>query len=826
MLAELWRDTRLAARGLLSAPGFAGVAILSLSLGIGINTAMFSVVNAMLLRPLPVSQPAELVRIYTTSDMPESTSSYADYRDLVRDTRAFSAIAGHTLMFAAVDHDGSMQLELGEVVTANYFNVLGIAPVIGRAFLPGEDAAEGANRVAMISESLWKQQFGSDPAIVGRQIRIRGDNYSIVGVVPARFSGMMPGLAANLWIPVSMVDDVEPVGMNDNVPSPTGSTRLTRRGSRWMFLTGRLKPGVTLEQARTDTTSIMSSLEREYPQTNRGRAAVLRPMDGVRVHPVVDSALAPIAAGLMIGVSLVLLIACANIANMLLARGTTRAREIAIRLAIGAPRGRIVRELLLESLLLALCGGAAGVLLASWSLRLLARFQPPLPIPLSLDFGVDARVLAFTTVASVATGLIFGLAPAMQATRPDLVPSLKNDALSGRSGGRGRLRSVLVVAQVAISVVLLVGAGLLTRSAIAAANADPGFAQDGLALATVDLQMLRYPSDRGRQFYTTALERVRSLPGVTDAAVVERLPFSPNIHTANVYVDGRTYPAESHGDSIDSTRVSAGYFHTLGVRLIAGRDFDSTDTETAPGVAVINQAMARRFWPNEDPIGKRFRVGRAESEPLRIVGVVADHKVRTIGETPRPLVVFARSQGYAPSATILARTSGDARALAGQLRQALGAIEPRLVFMEDGTMAQEMAAAEFPARAGAALAGGFGALALALAAAGLYGVVAFWVSRRTREIGVRMAVGANPRQVIGLVMREGLTLVAIGCATGGAAALVAGRALSSTLYGIGGADPIAFGVAIGLLVAVAIAATIVPARRAARLDPTIALRAN
>jgi predicted permease len=826
MVAELWRDARLAARGLLSAPGFAGIAILSLTLGIGINTAMFSIVNAMLLRPLPVNRPSELVRIYTTSDIQESTFSYADYRDLARDSRSFSAIAGHSLMFAAIDRDGSMQLELGEVVTANYFSLLGISPVVGRTFLPGDDTAEGGNRVAMISERLWKQQFGSDPAVIGRTLRIRGDDFSIVGVVPARFSGMMPGLAANVWIPVSMVDEVEPAGMNDNVPSPAGSTRLTRRGSRWMFLTGRLKPGVTLEQARTDTTSIMSALAREYPQTNRGRTAVLRRMDDVRVHPIVDGALKPIGAGLMVAVSLVLLIACANIANMLLARGTTHAREIAIRLAIGAPRIRIVRALLLESLLLAVCGGAAGVLLASWSLRLLARFQPPLPIPLSLDFGMDARVLAFTALASLATGLIFGLAPAVQATRPDLVPALKNDALSGRSGGRSRLRSMLVVAQVAISVVLLAGAALLTRSAMAAAAANPGFAPDGLALATIDLQMLRYPADRGRQFYTDALERVRSLPGVTGACVVERLPFSPNIHTANVFVDGRTYTPDSHGDSIDSTRVSAGYFQTLGVRLIAGRDFNASDTETAPGVAVINQAMARRFWPNDDPIGKRFRVSRADAEPLRIVGVVADHKVRTIGEAPRPLVVFARSQSYAPSATILARTSGDARALAGQMRQSLASLEPRLVFMESGTMAQEMAATEFPARAGAALAGGFGALALALAAAGLYGVVAFWVSRRTREIGVRMAVGANPAQVIRLVMREGLGLVAAGCAVGGLAALVAGRALSSMLYGVGSADPIAYAVALGLLVSVAIAATIVPARRAARLDPTIALRAN
>jgi macrolide transport system ATP-binding/permease protein len=826
MPADLWRDIRTAVRGLRAARGFASIAIVSLALGIGINTAMFSVVNAMLLRPLPVARPSQLVRVYTTSDLPESTFSYLDYRDLRRQTRAFGGVAGHALMFAMIDRGGSSQLDLGEAVTSNYFRVLGVNPLVGRTFLPEEDAAEGANRVAMISERLWRQQYGADPSITAKTIRIRGTDYSIVGVIPRAFNGMTAGLAANLWIPVSMVDDVEPVGFNDVVPSPTGTTRLTRRGSRWMFVTARLKSGVTIDQARTDSTAIMNALQREYPQTNRGRTAALRRLGDVRVHPLVDNVLTSVGAGLMMAVALVLVIACANIANMLLARGTIRSREIAIRLAIGAPRARIVRELLVESLVLAVCGGTAGALLAAWSVRLLARLQPPLPIPLSLDFGLDWRVLAFTAVASLVTGLIFGLTPAVQATKPDLVPALRNDALSGRSAGRSRLRSLLVIAQVAISVVLLAGAGLLTHSAMAAANANPGFNPNGLALATVDLRLLRYPTDRGREFYADAIERVRALPGVDSAAIVERLPFSPNIFTANVFVDGRAYPPDSHGELIDSTRVSPGYFGTLGVRLMAGRDFAATDTDTTEDVAIVNETMARRYWTNADPIGRRFRVSRADTAPVRVIGVVADHKLRTMGEEPRPLVVFARSQGYAPSATILARTAGDPRALVAELRQALLGLEPRLVFFESETMQEEMAATEFPARAGAALAAGFGVLALALAAAGLYGVVAFWVSRRTREIGVRVAVGADPARVIVMVMREGLTLVAIGLVVGGAAALIAGRALSSMLYGVGAADPLSFTGAFAVLLVAAFAATAVPARRAARLDPTIALRAN
>jgi predicted permease len=822
----LMQDVRYALRGLVASRGFTAVALLSLALGIGINTAMFSLVNAVLLRPLPVTQPDRLAEIYTSSDFPESTSSYQDYLDLAARTRTFAGLAGHSLMFANISRDGQARLALGEVVTANYFDVLGVRPSLGRTFDASEDRAEGGNRVVVISDRLWKRGFGGDAGVIGRALRVRGLDYTIVGVMPARFTGMTPGLMAEMWIPASMIAEVEPVGMNDFVPSPTGTTRLTQRGSRWMFVKGRLKPGVSFAQARADVEAVMAGLAAEYPQTNRSRRGVLKASNDVRIHPMIDGALLPGAAAMMIGVGLVLLITCANIANMLLARGTARRREMAIRLAIGAGRARIIRQLIVESLVLAGLGGIAGLLLAAWSVRLLASVQPPFPIPITLDLGLDVRVLAFATAITLVAGALFGTAPALQATRPDLVPSLKNDPASSREGGRFALRNLLVVAQVTVSVVLLVAAALLTRGTLAAAATDVGFAPRGLAVSTIDLQMHRYTPDRGRAFYREALERVRAIPGVTGAALVERLPFSPNIHTNNVFVDGRTYPEGSTGDVIDVTRVSAGYFETLAVPLVTGRDFDARDTETSPGVVIVNQAMARKYWPGGNAIGQRLHLLRPDGRAYEVVGVVRDHKVRTIGESPRPLIHFARSQSYQPAATILARTSGDTAILVRDMRTALIALEPELVFIENQSMEAEIATTMFPARAGAALAAAFGSLALLLASIGLYGVLAFWVGRRTREIGVRIALGARPSSVVGLVLAQGLTLVGGGLAAGVLLAAIVTRVLQGSLYGVPALDPVAYLVSIVTLLTVALVAHVVPARRAARVDPMTALRST
>jgi predicted permease len=819
-------DLRYAIRNLLSSPAFTLVAVGSLAVGIGINTTIFAAVNAILLRPLPVAQPEQLVDIYTSSSTEHSTSSWLDYRDLREGTDVFDGLLGHTLMFANVSRDGRSRLLMGEIVTANYFDVLGVRASIGRVFAPDEDQIEGGNRLVVLSDGFWRREFGGDASAVGRTLRVRGLDYTIVGITPARFTGMMPGISADLWIPASMVDEVEPVGMNDTVPSPTGRTRLQRRGQRWMFMKGRLKPGHTVAQAQTEVAAVMARLEREHPQTNRNRRGVLIPASDVRIHPLIDGSLVPGATLLMVAVSLVLVIACANIANMLLARATTRTREIAVRVAIGASRARIVRQLLTESLLLAALGGWGGLLLARWTSGLIQAFQPPLPVAISLDLSPDWRVFAFAFILALVTGAVFGLAPALQATRPDLVASLKNDVAPGFKTRRFGLRNVLVVAQVAVCFVLLVGAGLLLRSLSASRNANVGFDPRGLVVATVDLGMHRYSQERGQAFYDSALERLRALPGVSGAALVERLPFSPNIHGQNIFIDGRQYAADDLGNATDVTRVTSGYFKTLGIQLRQGREFDERDTLTSPGVVVINETMARRYWPGESAVGKRVRTRSSNGPLFEVIGVVADHKVRTIGEAPRPFVHFARSQGYNPSASFIARTDGDTAQLVQGMRRELTSMEPDLVFLEMQPMESAIAVTLFPARMGAVVLGTASAIALLLSAMGLYGLIAFTVSRRTREIGVRMALGSNPRDVLALIVRQGMVLVLAGVAVGLLGAVLLTRAMAGALYGVSALDVVTYLTAACVLSGVALAANLVPAFRASRIDPMVALRMN
>ena len=819
-------DLRYALRNLIASPAFTLVAVGSLAIGIGINTTIFTAVNAILLRPLPVSHPEQLVDIYTTSSTEHSTTSWLDYLDLRDGSTVFDGMIGHSLMFANVSRDGRSRLLMGEVVTANYFEVLGVSATVGRMFAHDEDQTEGGNRLVVLSDGLWRREFGGNAAVVGRSVRIRGLDYTVVGVAPARFTGMMPGISADLWIPASMVEEIEPVGMNDAVPSPTGRTRLQRRGQRWMFVKARLKPIHTLAQAQTEVGAVMTRLEREYPQTNRNRRAVLIPASDVRIHPLIDGSLVPGATLLMVAVSLVLIVACANIANMLLARATTRSREIAVRVAIGASRARIVRQLLTESLVLAALGGWGGLLLARWTSGVIQTFQPPLPVAISLDLSPDWRVFVFAFMLALVTGAVFGLAPALQATRPDLVASLKNEVAPGFRSRRFSLRNVLVVAQVAVCFVLLVGAGLLLRSLTASRNADVGFDPRGLVVATVDMGMHRYSTERGQAFYDSALERLRSLPGVSNAAIVERLPFSPNIHAQTLFIDGRQYAADDPGVTTDVTRVTPGYFRALGISLQQGREFDERDAETAPAVVIVNEAFARRYWPGESAVGKRLRTRSSTGPLFEVVGVVSDHKVRTVGEAPRPYVHFARSQGYNPSASFIARTSGDTAQLVQAMRRELTSIEPDLVFLEMQPMESAIAVTLFPARMGAFVLGTASVIALLLSAIGLYGLIAFTVSRRTREIGVRMALGSNRRDVLALIVRQGMGLVLIGVAIGLICALALTQAMAGALYGVSTLDVVTYVSAAMLLCGVALAANLLPALRAAKIDPMVALRTS
>jgi predicted permease len=823
----LLHDLRYAVRWLRRSPGFAAVAVLSLGIGIGFNTAIFAVVDALLLRPLPVAEPARLVDLYTSGADGDqyNTNSVPDLDDYRAQVAAFEDVVGYSPMFAAVGDGERTRLLLGEVVTGNYFSVLGVPARAGRTLQPA-DAAPGAPRVAVVSERYWRRELGADPAAVGRVIRIRGQAFTIAGVVGGEFTGMLPMLAPELWVAVRHVDDVEPAGINEVVPSPTGTSRLDRRGQRWLFAKARLKPGATIDEARANVAVVAGVLRATYPQTNKDRRVTLLPASETRVHPAGDGILTWIVGGTMAAVSLVLIIACANVAGMLLARASSRQRELSVRLAIGAGRGRLVQQLLTEGLVLAGLGAAVGLVLASWLTRVLSTFDLPLPIALSLDLRLNGTVLGFTVGAAFVTGILASLAPALRVSRASIVTALRGEAKAERvAGRRWTLRDALVIGQVAVTVVLLVTAALLLRSLAASAAADVGFGTGGLAVVSADPNMNGYTPERSAQFWRDALDRIAALPGVERAATASRVPFSFNFNRQNVAVPGHQTSPSEMGASINAAIVSPGYFETLGVAVLDGRDVAASDTPDRPRVAVINETMAARYWPGRRPIGERvFERTLDSGRPLEIVGVVADHKLQTVGEPAGPAIFFAAAQRPDSYAVVIARTRGDETALLHDLRRTLHALEPNLLLIEQQTMRQQIAATLFPVRVAATLVGVFSGLALLLASIGLYGVIAFSVARRTREIGIRMAIGARPRAVLLLVLRQGLTLAAIGVAAGIGLAALATRAVSGALYGVGAADPIAWGSAAILMLGIATLANLIPARRALRIDPTQALR--
>ncbi len=827
MFETVAADVRLAVRWLVKSPGFTAVAVGSLAIGIGFNTALFAVVDAVLFRPLPVSRPDQLVDVYTSENGADgakrfATSSYPDYLDLKASNTVFEDLAGYSPMFAALNLGDRSRLALGEVVTGNYFRTLGVGAAIGRTLVPADDAPS-APRVAMISFPYWSRELGASPAVIGRTLKLRGNDYTIVGVAPRGFGGMTAILSPDLWVPITAATEVEPIGMHDTLPSP-GTSRLERRGERWLFMKGRLKPGVTTAQARANLDLVMAGLERANPVSNKDkRIAVARTAD-VRFHPAADPVLMPIAAGLMLTVGLVLLIACANVASMLLARASGRQKEIGIRLAIGATRHRLVQQLITESLVLSALGALAGVLLAWWTTLLLRSINLPVPIPLAFDLRIDGRAFLFTTAAAVASGLVAGVIPAIRASRPNLVAELRADmSAPAASGHRWTLRDVLVAGQMAITAVLLVVAALLTRSLVAAQRAAVGFATDRLALVSIDTTMVRYSDERSRQFFDESLARLRQLAGVEAVTLTTRPPFSVNYNRWNIWVPGH-HRAGDQADVVEVTSIAPEYFTTLGVPIVEGRAIDERDQPNTFRAAVVNQTFARRYWPKTSAVGRTVNSRGPEGTPFTIVGVVADYKVTTVGEAPTPFFHVAREQQPNPYGVVMARTHGDAGTLLRDMRRELLSLEPNLVFVENQTMDAEVAATLFPVRAGAWLVGIVGVMAMMLAAVGLYGVIAYSVARRTREIGIRMALGAEPSAVLALVMRQGLIVAMAGLLGGSIAAAAASRAVAGVLYGIRASDPVSWAGAALLLLTASALANLIPARRAARVAPSEALR--
>ncbi len=824
MLDSLRQDLRQALRALRLSPGFSLAAILSLGLGLGLNAALFTIVDALLWRPLPAAQPEQLVQIYTGEDggKLEMLSSYPDLGDLRRTLRSVDELVGHSVMFAAVSDGGRNELVLGEVVTGNYFSSLGVTPFAGRLLQPADDTREAAP-VVVVSQGFWSRRLGGDPSAIGRTIKVRGLPYTIVGVAPARFASLVPTFSAQLWVPVSRVEDVQPIGWYEVVGTETAPSRLDRRGARWLQVVGRLAPGATVASLQAELDVAMQHLANSYPDTNGHRRARVLAASDVRIHPLIDGPLFAGGVALLVMVGLVLLVAAANVANMLLARATARHREIGIRLAVGASRGRLVRQLVVESLVLALAGGGLGLALAVWATSLLANAPLPLPAHSTFQFAVDGRVFLFTAALATLTGLVFGLAPALRASRPDLVTSLKNEA-SRAGGGRLRLRSSLVVAQVAVTFVLLAGAGLLLKSLRASLASDLGLETRSVAVAQFDLDTLRLDRAQLASFQRDLLARLQARPEVAVAAFATRLPLSINIHQEEVLAEGALPDANGHGAAVDATRVTPGYLASLGIPLLAGRDIAPQDQVNAPRVVLVNQAMAAAFWPGRNPLGQRLHLGSADGPLAEVVGVTADYAVRTAGEAPRPMLHVAAEQEAQAAGFLLVRGRGPAAPLVPLLRQEIAALAPDLPLLSAETFEQMAATTLLPARLGSTLLGAFGLLALGLAALGLYGVIAYAVEQRTAEIGLRMAIGARPASVQAMVLRQGMRLVAAGLGIGLGIAVFLGTLLARAFYGLAAVEPLTCLAAALVLVAVALLANLLPARRAARLDPLLALR--
>jgi putative ABC transport system permease protein len=825
VIEDLLADVRYTLRWLRRSPGFSLVAVASLAIGIGFNSALFTLVDAALFRPRPFERPDRLLNVYVSgADRdPYATSSYPDYLDFVAQNRVFSDLVGYSASIAALKTGDRARLGIGEVVTGNFFRALGIHAALGRTLGPDDDRP-GAPRVAMISYALWRREFASSPAALGGTLRIHGQPYTIVGVVQPSYTGMLPMLQPEVWTTTAWVTEIEPGGIQDNQPSP-GDTRLERRGQHWMFLIGRLRDGVTAEQAQANLRLVMQRLGSQYP-TDKDRRISVVPTARVRLHPEADRFLVPVATGLMIVVGLALVIACANVASMLLARAAARQKEIGIRLAVGASRGRLVRQLLTEGLVLSAFGAGGGIGMAWAAARLVNSMRLPLPIPLSFALHLDSRVLLFTIGVSTLAGLLAGLAPALQATRRDLVAALKGELASASVVGRRfTLRDSLVAAQIAVSLVLLVSAALLTRSIGALQRVDLGFRPAGLVAVSTELSLIGYDDARAKQFYDSAQERARALPGVEAVALTERQPFAMNFsRNAVVFPD-----LQSPGDksiSIDNTSVTPEYFETLGVPIVEGRNFDSADTPKSPRVAIVNEAFARRYWPGASAVGKRFRLRSFDGPEIEIVGVCADYKVSTVSEGTTPYIHYAEVQRPDLGEVLLVRTRARPDQTLAAIRREMLALEPNVVFLDNQTMQAQVDATLMPARLAALAVGVVGGVAMLLAAIGLYGVIAYSVARRSREIGVRMALGAGPGSVVGLVMRRGLWLAAAGAALGLLLAGVAAKAIAGALYIVSPADPVAWGGSLVVLFLVSALANAVPARRASRIDPTRALRAE
>lgn len=814
-----FQDIRFALRMLRKHPAFTAVALISLAVGIGANTAIFSVVNAVLFRDTPVRAPETLVNIYR--DQGEGWlywMNYPDYLELKERTAGvLSELEGHQMVITQRDVGDGVDVLMGEMVTGGYLSMLGIGAHLGRPLTPEDHVAPGAHPVIVLGFDYWQNAFGSDPAAVGSSLRLAGRDYTIVGVAPPDFAGSVRGFKPDFFAPIMMWGELMPLEENP----------LASRGSNSFSPVGRLAPGATLPELRDVLARVSDYLQQTYPGVwPAGDRLVAVPEQDVVVNPGIDRMLRAVNFLALGAVALVLLIACANVASLLLARAVERRREVAVRLAMGARRGRLVRQLLTESALLGLLGGAGALLLVPWVLQLAQGVTESFSIPVGLDLAIDWTVLGFTALVALATGIAVGLVPALQATRADVAPILKSE---GAGVGRPRsvaLSRILVAGQMAVSAMLLVFAGLFIRSFGATRMIDPGFGYEPTAFLSFMVPASRYSDEEGLQLVNSFVERARGLPGVTRAGAIS----NPHLNTLNrmiidVRVDGVAPPPGRSAHSVDFTSVDTGFFAAAAIPLLEGRNFREEDRADGTPAAVINDAMARRFWPGESPLGRTVHLEAGFADPV-VIGVVRTAKIRSLEENPRPFIYLPFAQEFNSWVTVLATTRGDPAATARELHRLLRTTYPDVIVTRSTTLAEHVGIMHVARRLSAVLSSALAGLALFLAAVGLWGVVSFAVALRTREMGIRMALGSEPRGVVTLMLRGGMRLVLIGGAVGLAAALLVSRGLSRFLFGVSALDPLTFAVGLLVLLVTGALAAYVPARRASRADPVTALRAE
>ena len=837
-MTTLLNDLRYGAKMLLKSKGVTVVAIVSLAIGIGANSAIFSLVNSILFRPRAVSDPGQLVELYVgEASQPYQTASYPSYLELRDRNEVFTGLAAYSFQQLKLAGPNGVEEIIGEAVSGNYFDVLGVVPYKGRTFSADEDLVPRKNPVAVVGYDLWQRRFNSDPELVGKTITLNEQQLTVIGIAPPQYTGMIRGLGIDVWIPTMMAPAMSRVA---------GDAMVTSRDNRWLMLIGRLKPETTLAQARARFDLVTRDMQAAHPEEwldkresggVRELAITVLPESETRIHPGAQSAAYGIAALLFVIVNLVLLIACVNLASMLLARAVTRRKEMAVRLAIGASRFRLIRQLLTESVLLSLLAGAGGILLAVWLLNLLVAFIPPLPggVHVALDLHLDWRVVVYTIVFATITGILFGLAPALHASKADVSTVLKDD--SGLFTGfyrKSRLRMGLVLVQVSFSLLLLIGAGLMLRGLEKVRPTRLGFSSDNFIVAPVRLEEGKYDRVKGQEFYRQLSERVAALPGVQSTTLVSEIQDGfMGRSRSGTEIEGYQ-PQSGERLEIDAFLAGPHYFTNLKVPIVQGRDLEDRDRDGAPCVAMINEAFVQRYFNGGAALGKhltKFEITRdSKQQSCEIVGIFRDNAWQSLQKDPRPVFVFALQQNGRQRAMLMVNTEGEPKALVAAVRNTIRELDPGLPVADVQTLNAYLSLGLYPFRILGVVMGVCGVMALLLATLGIYGVVAYSVAQRTREVGIRMALGALQKDILKLVIGQGMILVIAGLAVGLLLSVALTRLLTSSLlelelpFPVSATDPLAFASVTILLALVALIACYIPARRAAKVDPMEALR--